>query len=148
MENACREERRLSAGQHSLPFRQGVFATGSCADQAFGRAGKNKKYRILSWADRKLSSSGWLREVLIKWPPLHPAPKNTAARVVPWLVPIKRFAGNRAVSSRNRRDNMRKREMTVQNWFQLWLTGKGPELSRIFPRTRFIWKAGGRNIMA
>ena len=27
---------------------------------------------------------------------------------------------------------MRKREMTVQNWFQLWLTGKGPELSRIF----------------
>ena len=49
----------MSAGQHSLPFRQGVFATGSCADQAFGRAGKNKKYRILSWADRKLSSSDW-----------------------------------------------------------------------------------------
>ena len=38
---------------------------------------------------------------------------------------------------------MRKREMTVQNWFQLWLTGKGPELSRIFSENAVYMESWG-----
>ena len=38
---------------------------------------------------------------------------------------------------------MQKREMTVQNWFQLWLTGKGPELSRIFSENAVYMESWG-----
>ena len=41
---------------------------------------------------------------------------------------------------------MRKREMTVQNWFQLWLTGKGPELSRIFSENAVYMESWGAGI--